>query len=122
MDIAFIEKTLLVSLIVIFIWVFYKWLLRYLKRKEIPARFGYLHPIGSPFSGEVIIKVDTLLKGRIAGELNGGEGKIYYLFEADKFAGTHEFMIDSKTIPNGSYLLVITLPDQKISRKIMVEN
>ena len=111
-----LERFLLVSAIVIFIYVFYRWLLRYLRRKEIQGSFPYVYPFDDDYSK---LKFELKAKGLVTVELYSEDGKslIKSLYSEELPIATHEIPLDLNT-QSGKYELRITFPNQVTKRVV----
>ncbi len=112
-----LERFLLVSAIVIFIYVFYRWLLKYMQRKEIQGSFPYVFP----FEGDhTKLKFELKSKGHVKIELYSGDGSalVKPLYDQDLSEGTYEIPLELKNIPSATYELRITFPNQVTKRVV----
>lgn len=115
---------LLISAIVLFIIVFYRWLLKYLHRKEIGVKFTYLFPFEREvFMGKEKLKLDLPESNHVRAEiLTTTNGELVLLaFEGILKQGICEMDIDFDQVQKGEYNLKIILPDQIITRYIRVD-
>lgn len=116
---------LLISAIVLFIIVFYRWLLRYLRKDEIPLTFSYLFPFeNKDFSGVENIKIEMKESYPVRVELLNAVGGDLVLLAFDERIGIgeHELELDFSQVKDGLYHLRIVLPDQAITRYVSVKN
>lgn len=119
---------LLISVVVLFIFVFYRWLKRYLHRNEITVPFAHLFPFEKPvFSGIEIIKMDMsephAVRVEVLDSSDSSDSKYPYIaFDGRLRSGIVEINIDLTSLKSGSYTLRIILPDQNITRYIQIEN
>lgn len=116
---------LLISSIVLFIIVFYRWLLRYLHKNEINVKFSYLFPFEKDvFIGKEKLKIDLPEANQVRAEIiETANGELILLaFEGRLKKGICEMDIDFEKVQNGEYNLKIILPDQIITRYIRVEH
>lgn len=116
---------LLLSATVLFIFVFYRWLLRYLQRKEITVPFCYLFPFENhTFSGREKIKLDMCNSHTVIIEIFEPDHRDekYIAFQGRLAAGVCEVDIDLTSLRSGNYYLKIVLPDQSITRFIEISN
>ena len=117
-----IKYFLLISAIVLFIYVFYKWLMRYLRKDDINIPFTYLFPFEKDFfSGMDLIKLDLPVDAHVRAEILSQTGDLVLLaFEDDLKKGIVEKQIDFSKVESGKYNLRIVFPDQTITRFIEV--
>ncbi len=116
---------LLISAVVLFIIVFYRWLLRYLHKDEINVKFSYLFPFEKKvFRGSERFKIDLPETSEVRAEIletSGGE-LLHLVFEGRLKQGIADMNIDFGKVKNGEYHLKIVLADQTITRFIRIEN
>lgn len=119
-----IKSFLLVSAIVLFVFVFYRWLTRYLRRNDITVPFTYLFPFDKEFfSGIDFIKLDLPFDAHVRAEVISQKGELMMVaFEDDLKKGIVEKQIDFSKVESGKYNLRIVFPDQTITRFIEVQN
>lgn len=118
-----LSKYLLVSAIVLFVLVFYKWLLRYLQRKEITQEFVYFFPFENTCLRESeILKVDMPYRATISAALYLPDGGfVKHLYEAELAKGIHHLELDFSDVQNSAYTLQIKSPFQLTRRKVIVK-
>ena len=104
--------------------VFYAWVKWLFNDKEkLNASFSELNEINNPVKGiQPIIyrlgtgsKVEILLSDDSFSSFQG-------LFEQEQKIGKHTFNFDSKKITNGVYFLIFRTINQKITKRIVIEN
>lgn len=120
-----LKIVLLISAVILFIIVFYRWLLRYLHKDEISVKFSYLFPFDKEvFKGTERLKLDlpepSLVRAEVL-ETSNGE-LLHLVFDGRLEQGISEMIIDFAHVQNGDYHLKIVLADQSITRFIKVEN
>jgi hypothetical protein len=114
-----LERFLLVSAVVLFIYFFYKWLLQYLQRKEIIGSFPVVLPFESHISGGTKLGFELKLSGQVRGELLNESGdKVKALFDETFKAGNHEVDLTFDNIAAGKYELVLYFTNQTTRRFI----
>jgi hypothetical protein len=119
-----LERFLLVSAIVLFIIVFYKWLLRHLRRNSIEQDFPYVHPFdGDTFSGTVPLKIEMPYPANVKVALIANHAEVVEVFfDRELEKGVHDNELDTTKAPNDTYELRITLANQVITRPFVVRN
>jgi hypothetical protein len=119
-----LERFLLVSAIVLFAIVFYRWLLRYLRRNEINDPYPYLFPFEKqPLSGKEVLKFDMPYAARVKAEVFSDQGRMLFIsFDQEISKGIHLMAFDVSSLPQGAYELKITFPNQVIRRPFSVES
>ena len=117
-----LERFLLVSAIVLFVFVFYRWLLKFLRRKEISDPYPYLFPFsGQPLSGKETLKFDMPYKALVKAEVFSEEGSfLFKSFDQEIEKGIHQMAFDVSSLPSGAYELKVTFPNQVIRRPFVV--
>lgn len=117
-----LERFLLVSAIVLFVFIFYRWLLRFLRRKELSDPFPYLFPFDkNALSGKEVLKFDMPYKAEVKAEVFSDEGELLFVaFDQEIAKGIHQMGFDVSSLPKGSYELKVTFPNQVIRRAIKV--
>ncbi len=117
-----LTRYLLVSAIVLFVIVFYRWLIRYLRRNDIQQVFPYIYPFQSrDFNGSEQLKIELPAHANVLAEIYHHEhGMIREVLRRDLPAGTHEFAIDTSGLAPSAYELKITLPNQTIKRPFII--
>ena len=116
-----LQRFLLVSAIVLFVVVFYKWLTKYLRRKDINDPFPYLFHFDKEFlSGKEALKFDMPYASAVRAEVYTESGD--RLFPAFDEKGVHSMALDVSSLPTGSYELKVSFPNQTVRRPIKVSN
>lgn len=115
---------LLISAVILFVFVFYKWLTRYLRRNDINIKFTYLFPFdGSYICQKGNVKMDIAVDALVRAEVIRDNGELVMIaFEEQLNCGIHNKEIDFTPIASGSYIFRIVLPDQTITRYIRVNH
>lgn len=114
-----LERFLLLSAIVLFVYFFYKWLLQYLRRKQINGSFPYVLPFESPISRSTKICFELKLTGQVRGELLDKSGeKVKALFDENCREGYHEIELTFENVPSGTYEVVLYFSNQTTRRMI----
>ncbi len=115
-----ITRYLLVSSIVLFGFVFYRWLLRYLRRNELQATFPYVFPFARQlFTKPESLRFELTLAGNVVVKLSGEDGRILAVLLERNFAvGTHDVELDFSNLAAGAYELKIEFPNQTTTRHI----
>src|SRR6056297_1010971 len=111
-------RYLLVSAIILFIFVFYKWLLKFLRRNDISGNFPYLHPFSSsPLSGREVMVFEVPAKTRVAAKILAQNGDVIAAcFDEEFQSGKHQKQIDTTGVKSGSYNLQVTFSNQVTTR------
>jgi hypothetical protein len=119
-----LQRFLLVSAIVLFIIVFYKWLTKYLRRKDIVGPFPYIFPFEREvLSNEEIIKLDMPYSAVVKAEVYSKEDvKLFTAFDQKIEKGIHQMRFDTSSLPSGEYELRVEFPNQTIRRYITIAN
>ena len=119
-----IERTLLITAIILFIIVFYKWLMRFLHRKEIQGTFPYVFPFESKtLSGVEVLKIDLPAHSVVAPEISNQDGEVVLkLNERELSAGIHSIDMDLSNLQKGIYELKIRFSNQTSRIKIEIDN
>lgn len=117
----FWRNVLLITLFILLAVVFYRWLLRYLRRKQIQKKFAFLHPLKSEsVSGKPEkLRLELPYKSSVICICANGSDRVL-IFEGDLEAGTHDLEWDVSGLSDGPCELEVKLPDQKITRRIEV--
>lgn len=122
MDSDSIAKYLLVSAIVLFVIVFFKWLKRFLRRKEIQQKYAYLYPLENKQLNNISLRIEMPFKGDIAIFIYDSFGNLQMKTDAASFdKGEHKFELNIKELPKGKYDLIIHTPHQKIRRYFEID-
>jgi len=118
------KSFLLISSIILFVFVFYKWLKRYLRRNDINIPFTYLFPFENEyFKGESSIKFDLPMEAMVRAEIVRESGEVVSVIFDERFKiGIHRKEMNLSDVANGTYNLRLSLPDQTITRFIIVAN
>ncbi len=103
----------------LYVWI--KWLFN--DKKKLNESFSEVRDIENPIKGEYRIKyrLGTISKVEIA-IADSSFNNIHNLFEDQQVEGKYTFNFDSKEIKNGVYYLVLKTVNQKITKKIVIEN
>ncbi len=117
-----VEKYILVTVAVIFVVVFARWLKRYLRRNEIQETFPYLFPFqDNPVSSTETIRIEMPAGARVKAEItapNGGAPVLVFDEVLEK--GIQSRALPVKSLAVGFYELRITFPNQVTTRKFRV--
>jgi hypothetical protein len=118
------QRFLLVSAIVLFIIVFYQWLMKYLRRKDINDPFPYVYPFDKEtLSGQETLKFDMPYAANVKAEIYSEQNeRLLLAFDQEIDQGIHVMALDLSSLPSGKYELKITFPNQTIRRSIGVSN
>ena len=118
------QRFLLVSAIVLFIIVFYQWLKKYLRRKDINDPFPYVFPFENDHvSGKETMKFDMPYSAQVRAEVYSEDGeRLYTAFDQKIAKGIHLMEFNVSSLPSGKYELKVTFPNQTIRRPINVSN
>lgn len=117
-----LERFLLVSAVVLFVIIFYRWLLRFLRRKDIEGSFPYVFPFESKLSGKADLKVDLPNKTIVSPEiLTNDEIIVRKVSEKEYPPGVHAIELDLKGIETGEYELRVRFSNQTSRIKIEIE-
>ncbi|NEN24426.1 hypothetical protein G3O08_13020 [Cryomorpha ignava] len=119
-----IKYFLLVSSIVLFLFVFYRWLTRYLRKNDINIPFAYLFPFeNEKLKGIETLKFDLPLEALVRAEVVRENGELVtVIFEEQFKTGIHTKEINLSSVANGTYNLRFCVPDQTITRFIVIAN
>jgi hypothetical protein len=119
---SLLEKYLLLSLFLVFLLVFFRWLKRYLRRNEIQERFPYVYPFGKEMlGGQEVLKLELPQKAQVRIEVIERSGHFHSLaFEGELPAGLHQLNFDCSGIRPGSYDLRLVFPNQVTTRPIVI--
>jgi hypothetical protein len=119
-----LQRFLLVSAIVLFVVVFYKWLTKYLRRKDINDPFPYLFHFDKEFlSGKEALKFDMPYASAVRAEVYSESGdRLFTAFDQKIEKGVHSMALDVSSLPTGSYELKVSFPNQTVRRPIKVSN
>jgi hypothetical protein len=117
-----IERFLLVSAVVLFVIVFYRWLMRFLRRKDLQGSFPYVFPFEGALSGRAFLKVDLPNRTMVSPEILSEEGSVIVKFpDKELSAGLHSIELDLANIDPGVYELKIRFSNQTSRIKIEIE-
>ncbi len=119
-----LERYLLVSAIVLFIFVFYRWLLKFLRRKDLTGNYPYLHPFAkSILSGREVLVFELPNSTRVSAQIRALNGDVVVAcFDEEFKSGKHQKQIDTSKAKSGTYELKITFSNQVTTRRIEIEN
>jgi len=118
-----IERFLLVSAIVLFVIVGYRWLMRFLRRRDIQGSFPYVFPFEEKLSGVSVLKVDLPKRTLVAPELLSAKGDLILDFNEKEYPmGIHHIDLDVSSLENGEYELKIRFSNQTSRIKVEIEN
>lgn len=119
-----LKHFLLISSIVLFVFAFYKWLKRYLRKNDITIPFTYLYPFESErFDGSGSIKFDLPIDAMVRAEIIKENGDLVTVVFEERFkTGIHSKEINLSMVASGNYNLRLCLPDQTITRFIIVSH
>jgi hypothetical protein len=122
MEIETLQRFLLISAIVLFLFVFWKWLKKFLRRKDIVEPFPYLFPFkGESLSGNEILKFDMPYGAEVKAEVFDLKGvRLFTAFDQRIERGVHQMAFDLSSLPTGQYELKVTFPNQKVTRLFKV--
>ena len=119
-----VKYFLLISAMLLFVFVFYKWLTKHLRRNDINIKFTYLFPFeGAYISRKGNVKMDIATDGNVRAEVVRENGELVMIaFEEHLKSGICTREIDFTSVDNGSYIFRIVLLDQTITRYIQVNH
>ncbi len=104
---------------VLYAWV--KWLFN--DKQKLNASYSEIKDISNPVRGTVKLTYILGSAGRTKLMLvDNNFNEKNELFHEDKSIGKHSFEFESKRIENGSYFLEMTTINQKITKKLVIEN
>lgn len=114
-----LENYLLLSLFVVFLFVFYRWLKRYLQRNEIQELFPYVAPFEKrPLRGKEMVHFELPYKALVRIDiLNDADLCVLPVSEQELPKGNHMQMFDCTDLPKGRYQLRLTFPNQVTTRQ-----
>lgn len=117
-----LEKYLLLSLFVVFLLVFYRWLKRYLQRNEIQEQFPYVFPFeGEDTDVKRVVRIEMPQKSMVRIEVRSAGGAVVvHVFDGELARGVHQKGIDMDTLQPGTYELHITFSNQVTTRTIVL--
>lgn len=118
-----LEKYLLISLFIVFLLVFYRWLKRYLHRNEIQEAFPYVFPFeGSDTDAKRVVRIELPLKSHVRIEIRSLAGTVVqHIFDGDLPRGIHQQGLDLTKLEPGGYELRITFSNQVTTRSFEVK-
>jgi hypothetical protein len=118
------SRYLLVSAIVLFVLVFYRWLLRFLRRKDIQGHFPYLFPFSSTeLQGIIEVKFELPVQSKVGISIHKPDGSfIELLLEKNYGAGLQTTTIDLSPYAAGWYELRVQFINQTTTRKIKISD
>lgn len=119
---SLLEKYLLVSLFFVLLFVFYRWLKRYLHRNEIQESFPYVFPFdGNVFNGKEVVRFELPQKSNVRIDiLSESDALITEVHAGDLDRGTHIIGFDCSQLESGKYQLRITFSNQVTTRPFSV--
>lgn len=104
---------------VLYAWV--KWLFN--DKQKLNASYSEIKDISNPVRGTVKLTYILGSAGRTKLMLvDNNFNEKNELFHEDKSIGKHSFEFESNRIENGSYFLEMTTINQKITKKLVIEN
>ncbi len=117
-----LEKYLLVSLSLVFVFVFLRWLKRYLRRNEIQESFPYVYPFGkNALSGVEALRVELPQKTQVHVQVLSASGQLVRELPSAEFAqGEHSLPLDCRGLEPGAYELCIRFNNQMTTRSFVV--
>ena len=109
-----IERFLLVSAIVLFVFVFYRWLMRFLHRNELQGSFPYVFPFGEKtLAGKQELKVDLPRKSIVNASIVDASGKdVLEICNSEYNPGVHSIAFNCEGIAPGAYEVKIRFSNQ----------
>jgi len=118
-----LEKYLLTSLVFVFLFVFYRWMKRYLHRNEIHEAFPYVYPFDNDIlSGMEVLRIELPQKELVRVEILDHHGKsLRTAHDAELVKGVHSIGLDCRGLDSGSYELLIQFNKQRTSRSFTVK-
>lgn len=118
-----LEKYLLVSLFFVFLFVFYRWLKKYLQRNEIQEAFPFVFPFeGKVFNGRETLRFELPQQSEVRIEiLDESDALISEEYSGELERGTHIHGFDCTVLDPGNYQLRITFSNQVITRPFSVD-
>lgn len=119
----FLRNFLLLSAVLIFVFIFYRWLLRFLGKDRIPTKaFAYMYPFREKqLAGVEHIRFDMPIRHELILELSHPNGDVVaILFKGVLEKGTSEIPVDFTPFDPGHYELIARLPSQTIRRPVVV--
>lgn len=104
---------------VLYAWV--KWLFN--DKQKLNASYSEIKDISNPVRGTVKLTYILGSAGRTKLMLvDNNFNEKNELFHEDKSIGKHSFEFESNRIENGAYFLEMTTINQKITKKLVIEN
>lgn len=118
-----LEQYLLLSLFLVFLLVFYRWLKRYLQRNEIQEAFPYVFPFeGDDTDIKRVIRIELPQKSPVRIELRSLVGHVVlHIFDGELSQGTHRHGMDLSSVEPGQYELRITFSNQVTTRSLSLK-
>ncbi len=118
-----IRNFLLISVVVIFILVFYRWILRMMRNREIVNRpFPYVYPFSSQnVTGHLDVKVDMPYRGEVRVEMRcTSDGVVHVVYQNTLDKGEAGFVLKFNGLSEGEYTMVMIFPDEVVRRFVHV--
>lgn len=104
---------------VLYAWV--KWLFN--DKKKLNASFSEIFDFENPVGNKTALKYKIGTEGNARLVLcDNNFLEIKELFNETKSIGVHSFQLELDSIGNGSYFLEMTTSNQKITKRIVIEN
>lgn len=114
-----LERFLLVSAIALFIYVFYKWLLQHMRRKDIQGSFPYVFPFDLPITDTIYLAFELPAQALVKVEIRTEGGEVAQLFfEKEFISGKSEVSLSVESLARGKYELVLVFPNQTTRRTV----
>ncbi|MEI8193447.1 MAG: hypothetical protein WCG64_06255 [Flavobacteriia bacterium] len=121
---AFWLDFLKITLAILLIIILYRWLLRFLNRKNIDSKkFCELYEVENPVSyGEIPFYFTTEQKRNISLFLRGEDDVEIELCNQAYEPGGHILRFDTVSVANGKYFYILRTENQEITKRIVIEN
>ena len=121
---AFWLDFLKITLAILLIIILYRWLLRFLNRKNIDSKkFCELYEVENPVSsGEIPFYFTTEQKRNISLFLRGEDDVEIELCNQAYEPGGHIFRFDTVSVATGKYFYILRTENQEITKRIVIEN
>ena len=118
-----IRNFLLISVVLVFIVIFYRWILRMMRNREILKRpYPYVYPFHShDFTGQLEVKVDMPYRGEIRVEMRRtSDGEVHVVYRNTIGKGQIEFLLEFNGLAEGEYTMVMIFPDEVVRRFVHI--
>lgn len=118
-----LRNFLLISAILVFIFVFYRWILRMMRNRELVRKpYPYVHPFPSrDLCRRVVVSVEMPTSAALRVEMRHvADGPTAVIFESSLDQGEVNVDLNLEKVPPGEYTLVLIFPDLVVRRFVRV--